>query len=116
MAVSPRIEQALRVAFDPGDWSAVRAGLEGIRWDDAEWVQSAILALTFGDRASFDQWIVTAQADAHDVAYVLESPELVRTDLTLPELVRRYQAMGLPVPERITANPDPNATPRPGEP
>ena len=97
--LSAAIERAIPVAFAPADRQAVRAGLLGVSWGgETDWVRAATLALTFGDRALFDDWIVTARADLHDVAYVLESPELVREGLTPPELVRRYRAMGLPVP------------------
>jgi hypothetical protein len=104
MAISPGIERALRIAFARDDWEAVRSALDGIPFEDAEWIQAATLALTFGNRALFDHLVVTAQADAHDIAYVLEAPGLVQTDLTRVELVRRYTLMGLPVPDRLVGD------------
>ncbi len=104
MSLSAEIRHAVEIAFTPDDREAIEAALADIRFDDAEWVQAATLALTFGDRALFDDFIVTAQADAHDVAYVLESPELVREGVTRAEVVRRYRLMDLPVPASLAGD------------
>jgi hypothetical protein len=104
MGIPDAVRHAASIAFGPDDQGAVLDGLAAIMGEHSDWIQAATLALTFGDRELFDRFILTAQTDAHDVAYVIESPELVRPDLTRAELVRRYRAMGLPVPERLAGD------------
>jgi hypothetical protein len=108
--VSTAIRQAVAATFAPERRQGVIDELGTIpdpSPDDllcrppAEALQAAVLVLAYGDPAVFDSQLLCARVEPRDVWYAIESPVVVKPGLTTAELVRRYQALNLPVPSML---------------
>ena len=113
MPISELIQRAVDATFPADQRPAVIAALQRIPPPDSdslqqrpsvELLQAAALVLAHGDRAILDEILINAEVEPRDVIYSLQSPEVVRPNLNATEVLRRYQALRLPIPEFLAAN------------
>lgn len=97
--LSEPIRRAVERSFPPDDRQAIHDMLTPVTNWGAEYVRAAVLALAYGDKDRLDQLATLAQADGRDVLIQLEYPE---GTITPVELIRRYEMLGLAVPDVIS--------------
>lgn len=102
--VSEEIRRAIESLYPAEECPAVLEALERIDGPSRDYLQGVVLALSHGDRAGFEEMMILACVEARDALYCLESPGVFRPGLTRAEVVRRYRALGLPVPAVLASD------------
>ncbi|WP_165074572.1 hypothetical protein [Paludisphaera rhizosphaerae] len=113
MPVSDAIRCAVEAVFAADHRAIVLDGLATIpeastdslqQRPPAEFLQAAVVALSFGDLAIFEGQLVNARVEPRDVLYVLESPGEVQPGLTRGEFRQRYRDLNLSVPDVLASD------------
>jgi hypothetical protein len=104
MTLSSSIQHAIAVSFSEQDQPAVITLLERLvsQWPGSvERTQAAILVLAYQDKMAVQDLIESSGGDSRDILQYIEHPNGYKPELTRQELVHRYRALGLTIPETL---------------
>ena len=94
--ISESIKRAVEASFQANEWPIVLGEIRTVWQWGPEYTRRAILVLSFGNLAKLQQLVKLAHEDARDVLLSLEEPP---AGVSHAELAKRFQVLGLEVPD-----------------